>query len=132
VRDLQHKVGVLEAQLQETDELKRRVVAGERTATEWKEKWNYQNFKLNLMVDMLVLKSMETETRAAPGSLVSSLSKPTVTASGFGGVLHQVDTVAKKVADNVTAAFQEVGRGVGKMAASHTANDVIEEDVEEM
>lgn len=28
------------------------------------------------MVDMLVLKSMETETRAAPGSLVSSLGKP--------------------------------------------------------
>lgn len=42
VRDLQHKVSVLESQLQELDEARRRAVAGERTALDWKEKWNYQ------------------------------------------------------------------------------------------
>lgn len=42
VRDLQHRISVLEAQLLETDELRRRAGVGERSAAEWKEKWNYQ------------------------------------------------------------------------------------------
>jgi hypothetical protein len=42
VRDLQHKVSVLEAQLQEVEELKRRLLAEQRMATDWKERWNFQ------------------------------------------------------------------------------------------
>lgn len=42
VRDLQHKVGVMEAQLMEVDDLKRRLGMEQRSATEWKERWNFQ------------------------------------------------------------------------------------------
>ena len=41
------------------DELKRQVNAEQRGANDWREKWNFQNFKLNLMVDMLVLRVLE-------------------------------------------------------------------------
>ena len=44
---------------QEVDELKRQVNAEQRGANDWREKWNFQNFKLNLMVDMLVLRVLE-------------------------------------------------------------------------
>lgn len=44
---------------QEVDELKRQVNDEQRSATDWREKWNFQNFKLNLMVDMLVLRVLE-------------------------------------------------------------------------
>ena len=44
---------------QEVDELKRQVNTEQRGANDWREKWNFQNFKLNLMVDMLVLRVLE-------------------------------------------------------------------------
>jgi hypothetical protein len=42
VRDMQHRISVLEAQLQEVDEIKRQLVAEQRSANDWKDKWNYQ------------------------------------------------------------------------------------------
>ncbi|KAJ9516265.1 hypothetical protein QJQ45_001112 [Haematococcus lacustris] len=64
VRDLQHKVSLMEAQLQEVEQLKLRLLAEQRAATDWKERWNYQNFKLNLVVDMMVLRLVEAEAAA--------------------------------------------------------------------
>jgi hypothetical protein len=56
VRELRSRVATLEGQLatattQHSQE--------QHTAREWREKWNYQNFKLHLMVDMLALQALE-------------------------------------------------------------------------
>ena len=42
VKDLQHRNSILQSQVQEVDELKRKLQAEQRLATEWKEKWNFQ------------------------------------------------------------------------------------------
>lgn len=86
-----------------------------------------QNFKLNLMVDMLVLKTMESDpgSKVAAGSLVGSLARHAGQAgpsnAGSGPVGIQSSGV-------VGGGLQ----GVGRAAASHRDSDLIEEDVEEM
>jgi len=44
---------------QELEEAKRQAMAERAAALEWKNKWNFQNFKLNLAVDMLVMRVFE-------------------------------------------------------------------------
>jgi len=87
VRNLQHKVSLLESQLQELEELKRQLYAEQRTTTEWREKWNYQNFKLNLMVDMLVLRVLELEGGALPVAEVQRLGASAARASAASSVM---------------------------------------------
>uniref|UniRef100_A0A7S0YMG2 Uncharacterized protein n=1 Tax=Polytomella parva TaxID=51329 RepID=A0A7S0YMG2_9CHLO len=60
-RDFHHEIQVLETQLHDYENLKKRLKAEEKQCAEWREKWNYQNFKLNLMADMLVLRVLEVE-----------------------------------------------------------------------
>jgi len=104
----------MEAQLHEVEEIKGRLLAEQRTTNEWRERWNFQNFKLNLMVDMLVLRAMEVDKDVGAGqgsintvvSLTSSLSKPQL----IRGVQQQP----------------------GKMAAGRRANsDIVEEDLDD-
>jgi hypothetical protein len=61
VKELQHRVLLLSAQVEGYDKAKQQLQLEQRAAQEWKDKWNYQNFKLNLMVDMLVLRVLELE-----------------------------------------------------------------------
>ncbi|GIL91028.1 hypothetical protein Vretimale_9461 [Volvox reticuliferus] len=65
VKELQHHVQLLKAELEGYEKIKQQLQAEQRAAQEWKEKWNYQNFKLNLMVDMLVLRVLELEQPSA-------------------------------------------------------------------
>lgn len=117
VRDLQHRIGVLEAQLQEVDELKRRLTAEQRTANEWKEKWNYQNFKLNLMVDMLVLRVMEQHA----GGQQPQGQQP-----------QQYQSAPRAGNTEVQMSGQPGMQGVGKMAASrHGDPEMIEESFDD-
>ncbi|KAG2487604.1 hypothetical protein HYH03_013743 [Edaphochlamys debaryana] len=66
VKDLQHRLQLAQAQVQDYERIKASLAVEQRTANEWKEKWNYQNFKLNLMVDMLVLRVLELD-QPGPG-----------------------------------------------------------------
>lgn len=68
VKDLQHKQQLLQAQLQDYERLKAQHAAELRNAQDWKEKWNYQNFKLNVMVDMLVLRVLELDPMPRPAA----------------------------------------------------------------
>eukprot|EP00798_Chlamydomonas_sp_ICE-L_P022961 gene22961-30148_t len=65
-RDMTHRISVLESQLQELDELKRRMAAEQRSVVEWRDRWNFQNVKLSAMVDMLVVKHFETDRGTMP------------------------------------------------------------------
>uniref|UniRef100_A0A7S3R063 Uncharacterized protein n=1 Tax=Dunaliella tertiolecta TaxID=3047 RepID=A0A7S3R063_DUNTE len=77
LRDLQHKLSVKESELQEMGRLKHSLAQEQNSAIEWKEKWNTQNFKLNLMVDMLALNLAEKEYPQGKGaSTVGLLSRP--------------------------------------------------------
>ncbi len=42
VKELQKKIQSMEAQIQEVEGLKHRLLAEQRTALDWREKWNYQ------------------------------------------------------------------------------------------
>ncbi|GLC53619.1 Serine/arginine-rich splicing factor rsz22 [Pleodorina starrii] len=64
MKELQHRVQLLTAQVEGYEKVKQLLQAEQRAAQEWKEKWNYQNFKLNVMVDMLVLRVLELEQPA--------------------------------------------------------------------
>ncbi|GFR49606.1 hypothetical protein Agub_g11676 [Astrephomene gubernaculifera] len=65
VKDMHHRMQLLQAQVQDYERIKAQLAAEQRSAQEWKEKWNYQNFKLNLMVDMLVLRVLELDQETA-------------------------------------------------------------------
>ncbi|KXZ49631.1 hypothetical protein GPECTOR_20g488 [Gonium pectorale] len=64
VKDLQHRMQLMQVQVQDYERLKAQLAVEQRAAQDWKEKWNYQNFKLNLMVDMLVLRVLELDQPA--------------------------------------------------------------------
>lgn len=57
------------AQAQELAELKQRLSKQEQATHVWEERYNMQQFKLNLMVDMLVLKVLESERSSPAGKI---------------------------------------------------------------
>lgn len=65
MKELQHRMQLLTAQVEGYEKVKQQLEVEQKAAQDWKEKWNYQNFKLNLMVDMLVLRVLELEQPTA-------------------------------------------------------------------
>jgi hypothetical protein len=52
---------VLQAQLLELDEAKRQAEAERSAALDWKNKWNFQSYKINLAIDMLTIREYEQQ-----------------------------------------------------------------------
>lgn len=75
LKDLQHRNHVLQAQVQELEDVKRRLQVEQRTATEWREKWNLQNFKLNLLVVSASMGCMHELYN--PGATCTHIHQPT-------------------------------------------------------
>ncbi|KAG2438221.1 hypothetical protein HYH02_010922 [Chlamydomonas schloesseri] len=61
IKNLQHQMQLMQAQMQDYQTIKTQLLQEQRQAQEWREKWNFQDLKLNLMVDMLVLRVLELE-----------------------------------------------------------------------
>lgn len=60
----------VELQAHELRQLKEELRREETEAEDWREKWNFQNFKLQLLIDMWVLREIELKAAddAAPSS----------------------------------------------------------------
>ncbi|KAG2437482.1 hypothetical protein HXX76_006132 [Chlamydomonas incerta] len=67
IKNLQHQMQLMQAQMQDYQTVKTQLLQEQRQAQEWREKWNFQDLKLNLMVDMLVLRVLELEQPGVGG-----------------------------------------------------------------
>ncbi|GAX84331.1 hypothetical protein CEUSTIGMA_g11753.t1 [Chlamydomonas eustigma] len=127
VRNMMQRINVLESQVQEVDELKRQLALEQRTGLEWKEKWNYQNFKLNLMVDMLVLRVLELDRT----STLSGMNRPATQTfqQPPSSNSTQLSTTAVTNSSKVTQPYNTIEREGGPIALKKAPQYVLQADL---